>query len=138
MATSTKRSLPIAASLMSPGASPPCSTCASAPHWCGAGWIPVGSGQLAAPCPSCNTAGSRGRPYYLEPTPEALLAARKMLGLTQAQMAWQLGFMGRQSRSAVSNLESGARPIRAPQARIVTALLDGWRPHDLGFSPPQD
>lgn len=47
-------------------------------------------------------------------------------------MAHQLGFDGKEARAAVSNLESGARRIRAPQARLVTALMDGWVPDDWG------
>jgi DNA-binding XRE family transcriptional regulator len=60
-------------------------------------------------------------------TPDGIRAARKSLGLTQAQMARALHF----SRQAtVSNMETGKAPIKPQTAELVRAYLDGYRPAD--------
>lgn len=60
-------------------------------------------------------------------TPEAFRAARKSLGLTQAQAADMLGY-GAQSR--VSEIERGLINPGASVVRLLQAYLDGHRPQD--------
>lgn len=63
-------------------------------------------------------------------TPAELKAARLKLGLTLEQMATLLGYQGGQRRQMQYDLETGRRPIRGPQRRLVEAYLGGWRPDD--------
>jgi len=53
--------------------------------------------------------------------------ARRRLGLSQEQLAYMLGF---ERRHALSSVETGARPLRAPQQRLLEAYLAGYRPED--------
>lgn len=61
-------------------------------------------------------------------TPDELKQARRKLGLTLEQMATMLGYQGVQRRQMAYDLESGRKPIREPQRRLVEAYLEGYRP----------
>jgi len=63
-------------------------------------------------------------------TPTQLARARKRLGLTLADMATMLGYLGEQRRQMQYDLETGRRVIREPQRRLVEAYLSGYRPTD--------
>jgi transcriptional regulator with XRE-family HTH domain len=63
-------------------------------------------------------------------SPKQIEAARKTLGLTLSQMADMLGYEGAQRRQQANDLESGRRPVREPQRRLVEAYLAGYRPDD--------
>lgn len=64
-----------------------------------------------------------------------LKAARIRLGLTLEQMATMLGYQGSQRRQMQYDLETGRRPIREPQRRLIEAYLEGYRPRDWGIVP---
>lgn len=59
--------------------------------------------------------------------PGAVAAARKALGLTQAQLALVMGYG---DKVRVSELERGARAASPAAARLIQAYLDGYRPAD--------
>lgn len=63
-------------------------------------------------------------------TPDGMKAARHQLGLSLTQMGAMLGYEGKQVRQQVDDLETGRRPIRGPQRRLVEAYLRGYRPDD--------
>lgn len=63
-------------------------------------------------------------------TGDELRAARHHLGLTQDQMAHVLGYVGAHRRGQIDDMETGYRPIRDAQRRLVQAYLDGYRPAD--------
>lgn len=63
-------------------------------------------------------------------TPAELREARRKLGLTLEQMATMLGYQGSQRRQMMWDLESGRKPLREPQRRLVEAYLAGYRPPD--------
>ena len=63
-------------------------------------------------------------------TPEQITKARQKLGLTLEQFATLLGYEGEARRQMVYDLETGRRRVRPPQARLVRAYLDGYRPRD--------
>jgi hypothetical protein len=65
-------------------------------------------------------------------TPEELRNARRQLGLSLWGMATVLGYAGNYEmrKQMMAHLETGARPIREPQRRLVEALLSGYRPND--------
>ncbi len=63
-------------------------------------------------------------------TPTELRQARLRLGLTLEAMAKMLGYQGVQRRQMMYDLESGRKPIREPQRRLMEAYLDGHRPDD--------
>jgi transcriptional regulator with XRE-family HTH domain len=67
-------------------------------------------------------------------TPKQIEAARRTLGLTLSQMAAMLGYEGAQMRQQANDLESGRRPVREPQRRLVEAYLSGYRPADWPLS----
>lgn len=60
-------------------------------------------------------------------TPEAFRAARKRLGLTQAQAADMLGYG---SKARVSEIERGIIHPGASVVRLLQAYLEGHRPQD--------
>lgn len=64
-------------------------------------------------------------------TPAQLKKARDDLGLNLDQMARLLGYTGPNARSQIHHMETGRRPIREAQRRLVQAMLDGWRPDDF-------
>ena len=68
-------------------------------------------------------------------TPTEVARARDRLGLTLEQMATMLGYQGEQRRQMQYDLETGRRPVREPQRRLVEAYLSGYRPADW---PQQD
>lgn len=63
-------------------------------------------------------------------TPAQLKKARLSFGLTLVQMARLLGYSGENLRQMGYDLESGKRPIREPQRRLIEAYLAGYRPKD--------
>lgn len=68
-----------------------------------------------------------------EMTPAQLRAARHQLDLTLEQMARMLGYQSDTPtglRTMAHKLETGVRPIRDPQRRLVEAYLAGYRPDD--------
>lgn len=63
-------------------------------------------------------------------TPQELKAAKHELGLTCTQMAKMLGYEGEHAGKQIRHMMAGERTIRAAQARLVQAYLDGYRPKD--------
>ena len=63
-------------------------------------------------------------------TPRQVAAARRKLRLGHWDFATMLGYVGGCRRDMTYFLESGRRPLREPQRRLIEALLDGWRPKD--------
>ena len=63
-------------------------------------------------------------------SPDAVIKARMRLGLTLEQMATMLGYEGVQRRQMMYDLETGRRPVREPQRRLIMAYLKGYRPND--------
>lgn len=63
-------------------------------------------------------------------TPADFKSARHTLGLTLSQAARLLGYDGAHAMQQVRKMESGERAIRPPQARLMRAYLDGYRPED--------
>lgn len=59
-------------------------------------------------------------------TPEEIKAARKALGLTQAQLAQVMGY----KRTYLTNLEAGREVLGAQGVRLLAAYLEGYRPRD--------
>lgn len=67
-------------------------------------------------------------------TPEEVAAARKRLGLTQAELASWLELEGVHAKDTVRKWESGARPISGPARVAIKAFLAGYRP--VGLKDP--
>lgn len=65
-----------------------------------------------------------------EVTREEFKAARLTLGLSQSQLADMLGYHGKNKRKIIDDLETGVKDIFEPQARMVRAFLEGYRPPD--------
>ena len=63
-------------------------------------------------------------------TPEQFKAARNSLGLSGNQMGQMLGYQGDHIRVQINRMETGAKPIRNVQARLMNAYLSGYRPDD--------
>ena len=63
-------------------------------------------------------------------TPSETKAARKSLGLTQSQMAAMLGYQGKNNKQMMYDIETGRRPLRGPQRRLMIAYMRGYRPDD--------
>lgn len=63
-------------------------------------------------------------------TPQEVREARHKLGLSLEQLAALLGYLGTQRRQMMHDIESGRRPLREPQERLLLAYLDGYRPAD--------
>lgn len=63
-------------------------------------------------------------------SPEEVKTARQNLGLNQWALATLLGYLGRQRRQMMQDLETGKKPFREPQRRLLEAYLDGYRPPD--------
>ena len=63
-------------------------------------------------------------------TKDQIVEARRKLGLTLEQMATVLGYLGEQRRHMMWDIETGRRPLREPQRRLVQAYLEGYRPGD--------
>lgn len=62
--------------------------------------------------------------------PSDLRKARQRLGLSLAEMARMLGYEGSQIKATAHRLETGERPLREPQRRLIEAYLSGYRPTD--------
>ena len=62
--------------------------------------------------------------------PETIRAARHRLGLSLAEFGRMLGYEGEHVRKMADDLETGRRPLRAPQRRLIDAYLLGYRPTD--------
>ncbi len=56
--------------------------------------------------------------------------ARRKLRLSHWDFATMLGYVGNCRRDMTYFLESGRRPLREPQRRLIEAYLDGYRPED--------
>lgn len=67
-------------------------------------------------------------------TGEEVKAARHRLGLTLEQLAHLLGYQGEHKRQMMYDLETGRRPLREPQRRLLEAYLAGYRPKDWGLN----
>lgn len=63
-------------------------------------------------------------------TPQEFRAARHKLGLTLSQAAHVLGYEGTHANQQIRKMEAGEREVRNPQARLMRAYLDGYRPQD--------
>lgn len=64
-------------------------------------------------------------------TPADFKKARETLGLTGHQFGILLGYEDSKNlRTQIHKMETGDRPIRGAQARLVTAYLEGYRPKD--------
>lgn len=63
----------------------------------------------------------------LPETPEAILAARETLALTQGQLAVVMGLRG---PAAISEWERGVKHPDGRSVRLIRAYLDGYRPVD--------
>ena len=63
-------------------------------------------------------------------TPAELRQFREKWGLTAEAMATMLGYRGAQRRQVQYDLETGRRPIREPQRRLLAAYQHGYRPDD--------
>lgn len=61
-------------------------------------------------------------------TPTQIKEARHTLGLTLEAMGKLLGYSGANVRSMMDDLETGRRPVREAQRRLVEAYLSGYRP----------
>ena len=62
-------------------------------------------------------------------TPKQMARARERLGLTLEAMTSVLGYQGVRKRQILYDLETGRRPVREPQRRLVEATLSGYGPH---------
>lgn len=65
-------------------------------------------------------------------TPDDIRAARHELGLSLWQCATLLEYAGNYEmrKQMMMHLETGQRPLREPQRRLIQAYLDGYRPAD--------
>jgi len=63
-------------------------------------------------------------------TPKEMQRARLDFALKLEEMATMLGYQGIQRRQMQHDLETGRRPIREPQRRLMEAYLSGYRPPD--------
>jgi hypothetical protein len=64
-------------------------------------------------------------------------AARHRLGLTLDGMGRMLGYTGSHVRTMAHDLETGRRPLRECQRRLLIAYLDGYRPADWPHGPTE-
>lgn len=63
-------------------------------------------------------------------TGDELKEARQALGLTLVELGHLLGYAGEHVRAQVHKMETGDRPIKEAQRRLVEAYLEGYRPAD--------
>lgn len=63
-------------------------------------------------------------------TPQEFREARLSMGLTLTQAGQLLGYDGTHVRQQVRRMEAGEKPIRPPQARLMRAYMEGYRPED--------
>jgi transcriptional regulator with XRE-family HTH domain len=63
-------------------------------------------------------------------TPEQIKQTRHQLGLTLTQLGELMGYQGVNVRVQMDDLETGRRPLRECQRRLLTAYRDGYRPRD--------
>lgn len=68
-------------------------------------------------------------------TPDQIKTARHQLGLTLTQLAAMLGYQGNHARVQMDDLETGRRPLRECQKRLLQAYLEGYRPRDWPSDP---
>lgn len=66
--------------------------------------------------------------------PQQIKEARHRLGLTLEQLGLMLGYQGAHKRQMMHDLETGRRPLREPQRRLLVAYLEGYRPRDWGIN----
>lgn len=62
--------------------------------------------------------------------PDQIKEARLSLGLTQSELGRMLGYQGANIRVQMDDLETGRRPLRGCQERLLRAYLEGYRPQD--------
>lgn len=62
--------------------------------------------------------------------PTEIRKARQKLGLSLDAMAHMLGYEGENARSMMHHLETGKRPLRPAQQRLLRFYMDGIRPKD--------
>ena len=63
-------------------------------------------------------------------TPHEIRAARQFVGLPLSHMAVMLGYKGKYTRQMMHHIETGVKPLREPQRRLLQAYIDGYRPTD--------
>jgi DNA-binding transcriptional regulator YiaG len=63
-------------------------------------------------------------------SPDDIKAARHSLGLSLSELAELLGYQGNHARVQMDDLETGRRPLRECQRRLLQAYLEGYRPSD--------
>jgi DNA-binding transcriptional regulator YiaG len=63
-------------------------------------------------------------------SPDDIKAARHSLGLSLSELAELLGYTGNHARVQMDDLETGRRPLRECQRRLLQAYLEGYRPSD--------
>ena len=63
-------------------------------------------------------------------TPQEFKEARRSLGLTLDQLGGMLGYSGEHVKAQVHKMETGERPVRSVQARLMQCYLEGYRPDD--------
>lgn len=62
--------------------------------------------------------------------PQLVREARLRLALTQSQLGRMLGYVGANVRVQMDDIETGRRPLRECQRRLLVAYLQGYRPSD--------
>ena len=62
--------------------------------------------------------------------PNDIRRARLALGLSQAELGRMLGYQGAHIRVQMEDLETGQKPLRGCQERLLRAYMDGYRPSD--------
>lgn len=60
-------------------------------------------------------------------TPDQIKDARQSLGLSQEDMARMMGY---RSKSRLSEIERGKKPISDAATRLLAAYMSGYRPED--------
>lgn len=71
-------------------------------------------------------------------TPDQIKEARHRLGLSLSELAQMLGYEGQHMRTQMDDLETGRRPLRGCQHRLLIAYLEGYRPKDWPRSGSED
>lgn len=68
-------------------------------------------------------------------TPDQIHEARHKLGLSLTELGLLLGYQGLHVRVQMDDLETGRRPLRECQRRLLVAYLEGYRPRDWPNTP---
>ncbi len=67
--------------------------------------------------------------------PDEIREARHTLGLSLTQLGEMLGYQGAHVRVQMDDLETGRRPLRGCQERLLKAYMEGYRPRDWPETP---